>query len=173
MQGIGRLLWCRGITRFGTYDAQGNAVSGLMYYLSPIYSPGDWIPSLVHISTPTIAGWQIAVRLAVTVSIMVAVAMLIALIWLKLTPGLETRDIKAMVRDSGLPIYGHRNGLKAIKRVVDQSAPRIAILGCGILGALLVVANMFGTLGNVSVLYLIVSVIVIYGVYGEVRSGLC
>ena len=173
VQGIGRLLWSRGITRFGTYDAQGNAVSGLMYYLDPIYSPWDWIPSLVHISTPTIAGWQIAVRLAVTVSIMVAVAMLIALIWLKLTPGLETRDIKAMVRDSGLPIYGHRNGLKAIKRAVDRIAPKIAILGCGILGALLVVANMFGTLGNVSVLYLIVSVIVIYGVYGEVRSGLC
>ena len=173
IQAIGRMLWSKGFTIFGRYDAQGNAVPGLMYYLDPIYSPRDWVPSLVHISTPTIAGWQIAVRLAVDISIMVAVAMLIALIWLKLTPGLETRDIKAMVRDSGLPIYGHRSGLKAIKRAVDQSAPRIAILGCGILGALLVVANMFGTLGNVSVLYLIVSVIVIYGVYGEVRSGLC
>ncbi|MEA3488013.1 MAG: hypothetical protein U9R10_02030, partial [Euryarchaeota archaeon] len=97
----------------------------------------------------------------------------IALIWLKLTPGLETRDIKAMVHDSGLPIYGHRNGLKAIKRAVDRIAPKVAIPGCGILGALLVVVNMLGTLGRVSVLYLIVSVIVIYGVYGEVRSGLC
>ncbi len=174
VQGIGRLLWSRGFTIFGTYDAYGNPVAGcLAYYLEPIYSPWDWIPSLVHISTQTIAGWQIAVRLTVTVSIMVAGAMLIALIWLKLTPGLETRDIKAMVRDSGLPIYGHRNGLKAIKRAVDRIAPKIAILGCGILGALLVVTNMFGTLGNVSVLYLIVSVIVIYGVYGEVRSGRC
>jgi len=171
VQGIGRLLWSRGFTIFGTYDAYGNPVAGcLAYYLGPIYSPWDWVPTLVHSSYPTIAGWQIAVRLAVNISIMVAVAMLIALIWLKLTPGLETRDIKAMVRDSGLPIYGHRNGLKAIKRAVDRIAPKIAILGCGILGALLVVTNMFGTLGNVSVLYLIVSVIVIYGVYGEVCS---
>lgn len=170
IQGIGRMFWSHGNSILGTYDANGNAVSGLMYYLDPIHSPWDWVPTLVHSIYPDIAVWQIAVRVAVTVSIMVAGAMLIAIIWLKLTPGLEMRDIKAMVRDSGLPIYGHRSGVKAIKRAVDRSAPKIAILGCGILGALLVVANMFGTLGLVNVLYLFVSVIVIYDVYGEISS---
>ncbi len=171
VQGFGRLLWSNGFTTFGTYDANGNPIAGcLMYYLDPIHSPWDWVPTLVHSIYPDIAVWQIAVRVAVTVSIIVAGAMLIALIWLKLTPGLEMRDIKAMVRDSGLPIYGHRSGVKAIKRAVDRSAPKIAILGCGILGALLVVANMFGTLGLVNVLYLFVSVIVIYDIYGEISS---
>ena len=100
-------------------------------------------------------------------SIMVVGAMIIALIWIKLTPGLEAKDIRAMVRDSGLPIYGHRRNLKAIKRAVDRYTTKIAMMGCAILGALFVIANMFGTLGLVSVLYLIVAVIVIYGIYEE------
>jgi preprotein translocase subunit SecY len=168
IQAIGRVLWSRGNTLFGTYDECGNAVSGLMYYLDPIYSPWDWFPPLMHSVYPNIAGWQIAVRVATDMSIMVIGAMIIALIWIKLTQGLEAKDIRAMVRDSDLPIYGHRRSLKAIKRAVDRYTPMIAIMGCGAVGALLVIANMFGTLGSVSVLYLIVAVIVIYGTYEEI-----
>ena len=170
IQAIGRVLWSRGNTLLGTYDECGNAVSGLMYYLDPIYSHWDWFPPLMHSVYPNIAGWQIAVRVAANMSIMVGGAMIIALLWLKLSPGLETRDIRAMVRDSGLPIYGHSRDLKAIKRVVDRYTTRIAIMGCGVLGALLVIANMFGTLGAVSVLYLIIAVIVIYASYEEITS---
>ena len=170
IQAIGRVLWSRGNTLFGTYDECGNAVSGLMYYLDPIYSSWDWFPPLMHSAYPNIAGWQIAVRVATDMSIMVIGAMIIALLWLKLSPGLETRDIRAMVRDSGLPIYGHSRDLKAIKRAVDRYTTRIAMMGCGFLGALLVIANMFGTLGLVSVLYLIIAVIVIYASYEEITS---
>ena len=170
IQAIGRVLWSRGNTLFGTYDECGNAVSGLMYYLDPIYSPWDWFPPLMHSVYPNIAGWQIAVRVAADMSIMVTCAMIIALLWIKLTPGLETRDIRAMVRDSGLPIYGHSQDLKAIKRAVDRYITKIGMMGCGFLGALLVIANMFGTLGLVSVLYLIIAVIVIYASYEEITS---
>ena len=96
--------------------------------------------------------------------------MIAALLWIKLTPGLETKDIKAIVRDSGLRIYGHNRDLKAIKRAVDRYTPGIAIMGCGVLGALCVIANMFGTLGAVSVGYLILAVILIYGIYEEIAS---
>jgi len=170
IQAIGRVLWSRGNTLLGTYDECGNAVSGLMYYLDPIYSPWDWFPPLLHSAYLNIAGWQIAVRVAADMSIMVTCAMIIALLWIKLTPGLEAKDIKAMVRDSGLPIYGHSQDLKAIKRAVDRYTTRIAMMGCGFLGALLVIANMFGTLGSVSVLYLIIAVIVIYASYEEIAS---
>lgn len=170
IQAIGRVLWSRGNTLFGTYDECGNAVSGLMYYLDPIYSSWDWFPPLMHSGYPNIAGWQIAVRVATDMSIMVIGAMIIALIWIKLTPGLEAKDIRAMVRDSDLPIYGHRRSLKAIKRAVDRYTTKIGIMGCGFLGALLVIANMFGTLGLVSVLYLVIAVIVIQGIYEEITS---
>ena len=170
IQGFGRLLYSHGITLFGTYDEYGTVTSGLMYYLDPIYSPWDWFPPLLHSAYSNITSWQIAVRVATDISIVVAGAMVAALIWIKLTPGLEAKDIRAMVRDSGLPIYGHRRSLKAIKRAVDRYTTKIAMMGCAILGALFVIANMFGTLGTVSVLYLFLSVIVIYGIYEEITS---
>ena len=132
-----------------------------------------WTPGLVPplMSIPH-AGWQIAIRAVANLTIVVVGAMIIALLWLKLSPGLETRDIRAMVRDSGLPIYGHSRGLKVIKRAVERYTTRIAMMGCGSLSALLVIANVFGTLGMVSVLYLSVAAVVIYGIYEEITSEL-
>ena len=103
-------------------------------------------------------------------SILVIGIMLFALLWIKLTPGLEAKDVRIMIRDSGLLIYGHRRSLKAIKRAVDRHTPKIAMMGGGILGVWCVIANMFGMLGAVSVLYLFLSVIIIYGIYEEITS---
>jgi len=170
IQALGRVLYSHGNTILGVYDETGTAVSGLMFYLAPIYSPWDWFPPLLHSAYPNIAGWQIAVRAAADLTIVVGGAMIIALLWLKLSPGLEMRDIRAMVRDSGLPIYGHSRDLKAIKRAVDRYTTKIGIVGCGFLGVLLVIANMFGTLGAVSILYIIIAVIVIYASYEEITT---
>lgn len=100
---------------------------------------------------------------------MVICSIISAWIWVKLSPGMETRDIRAMIRDSGISIHGYRRSIKAIKRAVDKCTLKIAMTGCGILGALLVIANMFGTLGQVSVTRLILAVCIIYGLYGELR----
>jgi len=68
-------------------------------------------------------------------SILVIGIMLFALLWIKLTPGLEAKDVRIMIRDSGLLIYGHRRSFKAIKRAaVDRHTPKIAMMGGGILG---------------------------------------
>jgi len=170
IQGLGRLLYSHGITIPGTYDEFGSATSGcLMYYLDPIYSPWDWFPPFVYSAYPNVVGWEIVVRIATDLSIMVVGAMVSALLWVKLSPGMETRDIRALIRDSGLPIYGRSRSVKAIKSEVDRYTLKIAVIGCGILGALLVIANMFGTLGQVSVVYLILAVSIVYGMYEELR----
>ena len=49
IQAIGKVLYARGITIFGTYDRWGNAESGIMYFLQLIYSPHDWICILSEI----------------------------------------------------------------------------------------------------------------------------
>jgi preprotein translocase subunit SecY len=167
IQGFGRMLYSREITIFGTYDEYGSAISGLVYYLDPIYSPWDWVPPLLHSAYPNVAGWQIAVKIAADLTIVIAGVMIPALIWIKLTSGMEAKDIRAMMGNSGLPVYRYSRGIKAVKRTVDGYTPKIAMMGSGILGALFVIANMFGTLGAVSVPYLFLSVIVIYGIYEE------
>ncbi|MDI6810430.1 MAG: preprotein translocase subunit SecY [archaeon] len=165
IHGFGRLLYSRGITIFGTYDEiTGAAASGLVYYLEPIYSPWDWFPPLVD---PNILGWQIAVRIAINLLIVVVGSMMSAWLWVKLSPGMETRDIRRLIRDSGIPIHDYRSGIKAIRRELDRYTLKIAMMGCGILGALLVIANMFGTLGSVGVGYLILAVSIAYGMYEE------
>jgi preprotein translocase subunit SecY len=166
IQSLGRLLYSHGITVLGTYD--GNTpVSGLMFYFDPIYSPWDWFPALVHAAYPSIAYWQIAVRIVIGLLIVVIGSMISAFIWVKLTPGTEMRDIRQLIRDSGLSIHGYRRSIKAIKRAVDRYTLKIAMTGCGILGGLLVLANMFGTVGLVGVGYFIVAVSIVYGTYEE------
>jgi len=60
IQSFGRMFYSHGITIFGTYDDYGNAISGLVYYLDPIYSPWDWFPGLM---TMPYTGWQVAIRI--------------------------------------------------------------------------------------------------------------
>lgn len=167
IQGFGRMCYSHGIPLYGTYDEYGTAVSGLMYYLDPIYSPWDWFPGLM--TTPH-AGWEVAVKIAIDISLMVAGTMISALLWLKLTPGMEAKDIRSIMRNSGLPVYRNSRGVKAIKRAVDSYTPKIAMLSSGVLGALFVIANMFGTLGAVRVAHLFLSVMVIYGIHDEIAT---
>ena len=47
IQMIGMLLAGRGITVLGDYSGS-TPINGIMYYLAPINSPYDWIPSLVR-----------------------------------------------------------------------------------------------------------------------------
>lgn len=167
IQGFGRMCYSCGITMFGMYDEYGTAVSGLMYYLDPIYSPWDWFPGLMIMPH---AGWEVAVKIASDMSLMVVGAMISALLWLKVTPGMEAKDIRSIMRNSGLPVYRYSRGAKAIKRAVDRCTPKIALLSSGILGALFVIANMFGTLGATGAASLFLCVMVIYGIHDEIAT---
>jgi preprotein translocase subunit SecY len=166
IQSFGRLLYSRGITIFGTYEGN-SAVSGLMYYLDPIYSPWDWFPTVVHAAYPNITSWQIAARLVIGLVIVVFGSVISAWIWVKVSPGMDTRDIRILIRDSARPTRGYRRSIKAIKRAEDRYTLKIAMLSGGILGALLVIANTFGTLGAVGAGYFILAVSIVYGTYEE------
>lgn len=168
IQGFGRILYARGITIFGTYEGN-NAVSGLMYYLDPIYSPWDWFPSLVHTLYPNIAGWQIALRLLVDLAFMIIGGMIFALFWIN-TTGMGAKDVAQQIYRSGLQIPGHRRNPATIERMMEGYIPRIAIMGGAILGVLAVLANMFGTLGQASGTGLLLAVSIAYRLYEDIAS---
>ncbi|MFZ2070307.1 MAG: preprotein translocase subunit SecY [Halobacteriota archaeon] len=168
IEGFGQMLWSRGITTFGTYE-YGHAISGLMYYFSPVYSPWDWYPSLVHSVYPNIAGWQIATRLVVDLLFMTVGGAIFALFWIN-TAGMGSKDVAAQIHSSGLQIPGHRRGPATIERLLEGYIPRIALMGGAILGALCVAANMFGTLGQASGTGLLLAVSIAYRYYEDVAS---
>ncbi len=168
IQGFGRLFYSRGITIFGTYEGN-SAVSGLMYYLDPIYSPWDWFPTLVHAAYPNIAGWQIALRLGIDLAFMIIGGAIFALFWIN-TTGMGSKDVASQIYRSGLQIPGHRRNPATIERMMEGYIPKIAIMGGGILGVLAVIANMFGTLGQASGTGLLLAVSIAYNLYESVAS---
>jgi preprotein translocase subunit SecY len=168
IQGFGRLFYTRGITIFGTYEGN-SAVSGLMYYLDPIYSPWDWFPTLVHAAYPNIAWWQIALRLSIDLAFMIIGGMIFALFWIN-TTGMGSKDVASQIYRSGLQIPGHRRNPATIERMMEGYIPKIAIMGGGILGVLAVIANMFGTLGQASGTGLLLAVSIAYNLYESVAS---
>lgn len=168
IQGFGRLLYSRGITIFGTYEGN-SAVSGLMYYLDPIYSPYDWFPTLVHMAYPNVAGWQIALRLGVDLAFMIVGSMIFALFWIT-TTGMGPKDVAGQIYRSGLQIPGHRRNPATIERMMEGYIPKIALMGGAILGFLAVVSNMFGTLGQASGTGLLLAVSIAYRLYEDIAS---
>jgi preprotein translocase subunit SecY len=168
IQGFGRLFYSRGITIFGTYEGN-SAVSGLMYYLDPIYSPYDWFPTLVHAAYPNVAGWQIALRLGVDLAFMIVGSMIFALFWIT-TTGMGPKDVAGQIYRSGLQIPGHRRNPATIERMMEGYIPKIAIMGGAILGFLAVVSNMFGTLGQASGTGLLLAVSIAYRLYEDIAS---
>ncbi|MHC1611355.1 MAG: preprotein translocase subunit SecY [Candidatus Methanospirareceae archaeon] len=168
IQGFGRVFSQR-MPFLGTYDEYGNAVSGLMYYLDPIYSPWDWFPSLVHTAYPNVAGWQIALRLGVDLAFMVIGGAIFAIFWVN-TTGMGAKDVASQIHRSGLQIPGHRRTPAAIERMMEAYIPRITIMGGAILGLMCVVANMFGTLGQASGTGLLLAVSIAYRLYEDMAS---
>ena len=166
IQGFGRMLYSRGITIFGTYDEYGSAISGLVYYLDPIYSPWDWFPGLM---TMPYAGWQVATRLAVDLSFMVIGGAIFALFWIN-TTGMGAKDVASQIHRSGMQIPGHRRSPVTIERMMEGYIPKIALMGGAILGVLCVVSNMFGTLGEASGTGLLLAVSIAYRLYEDVAS---
>ncbi len=168
IQGFGRLFYSRGITIFGTYEGN-NAVSGLMYYLDPIYSPYDWFPTLVHMAYPNVVGWQIALRLGIDLSFMIVGGMIFALFWIT-TTGMGPKDVAGQIYRSGLQIPGHRRNPATIERMMEGYIPKIALMGGALLGVLAVLANMFGTLGQASGTGLLLAVSIAYRLYEDIAS---
>ncbi|MGB2728457.1 MAG: preprotein translocase subunit SecY [Halobacteriota archaeon] len=166
IQGFGRMLYTRGITIFGTYDEAGTAISGLVYYLDPIYSPWDWFPGLMTVPH---AGWQVATRLTIDLSFMVIGGAIFALFWIN-TTGMGSKDVASQIHRSGMQIPGHRRSPATVERMMEGYIPKIALMGGAILGVMCVVSNMFGTLGQASGTGLLLAVSIAYRLYEDVAS---
>jgi preprotein translocase subunit SecY len=166
IQMIGLLLFNMGITIFGTFVGT-QAVSGIMYYLSPIKGPQDWVFWTGTLGYPV---WQVSLRIAVDVLFMVVGGAVFALFWIK-TAGLDSKDVARQIQLSGMHIPGYRKNIQVLERYLDRYIPRITIIGGVFIGILSVVANLFGVIGDVSGTGLLLAVSITYRLYEEIASG--
>jgi len=167
---VGMLLYQRGITIFGEY-AGSKPISGLMYFISPVRSPYDWIPSLVK-QNPYFADlpvWAIGLHLIIDALILVAGGILFAIFWVQ-TSGMDAKTVASQIARSGMQVPGFRKSPQTLVRVLNRYIPKVTVLGGALIGLLTLVANMLGTVGNVSGTGLLLAVSIAYRFYQDLAK---
>ncbi len=176
IQMLGMLLWNSNLPFIGHNPSigafSGNmAISGIMYYLGPLHGPGDWIPSLVW-QNPELVHlqlWQIALRVTTDMTVMIVGGMIFAIFWIE-TSGMGAKSVAAQIQRSGMQIPGFRRDVGALERVMQRYIPKVTIIGGAFVGALTVIASLFGLIGNVGGMGLLLTVSIVYQMYEQLAS---
>lgn len=153
-------------TWLGHYTADGEAIGGLFYYLTPIYAPQDW---MWWLGTTTAEPYEIAIRLMVDMSWMVIGGAIFAVFWVR-TTGMDAEATAQQIYQSGMEIPGFRRHPQQIERVLDRYIPYVTVVGGALIGGLAVIANMLGTIGMVDGTGLLLAVSITYKLYEEIAE---
>lgn len=167
-QGLDNLLGPAMPSWLGVYTADGEVLSGFFYYVTPIFTPEDW---MWFLGTTTAEPWMIAIRLMVDFSIMTIGGAIFAVFWVRTT----NKDAEAIAKQlyvQDMEIPGFRSNPKRMKKVLNRYIPYVTIVGGALIGALAVIANMMGTIGMVDGTGLLLAVSITYKMYEEIAEEL-
>jgi preprotein translocase subunit SecY len=168
LQMFGQIIYSQGFQPawFAVYE-QGQATSGIMYYLTPIHSPLDWMWWLPV--GPGQEPWQILIRLGVDFVFLTAGGAIFAVFWVE-TADMGPDSVAQNIQQSGMQIPGFRQNPAVVEKVMDRYIPQITVMSGILLGILAVLANVLGTIGNVTGLGLLLTVSITYKLYEEIAE---
>jgi preprotein translocase subunit SecY len=173
LQMIGLLLSSRGIMILGEFK-QGVPVGGLMYYLAPMNSPNDWIPSLVAsrftglgVAAPPV--WQIGLHVLTDAVMLIVGGIVFALFWIE-TTGMGARNVAEKIHKSGMQIPGFRRSPGTLENVMQRYIPKVTVIGGAFIGVLTLIASLMGTLGGAGGTGLLLTVSIMYRLYEDIAS---
>ncbi|WP_132057787.1 preprotein translocase subunit SecY [Halorussus amylolyticus] len=138
---------------------------GLFYYLAPIQSPGQWMWWTGTAQEP----WQIMLRVAVDLTFMVIGGAIFAIFWVE-TTDMGPEATAKQIQNSGMQIPGFRQNTGVIEKVMERYIPQVTVIGGALVGLLAVMANMLGTIGDVSGTGLLLTVSITYKLYEEIAE---
>jgi preprotein translocase subunit SecY len=173
IQMIGIILSSRGINFLGEFNGS-TPLNGIMYYLAPINSPYDWIPSLVRESfsgyqAAPPATWQIGIHVLTDAFMLIAGGIVFALFWVE-TTGMGAKPVAQKIFNSGMQIPGFRRNISSIEKVTQRYIPKVTVIGGAFIGALTLVASLLGTLGSAGGTGLLLAVSIVYRLYEDIAS---
>jgi preprotein translocase subunit SecY len=158
------------------------AVSGLMYYLSPIYGPNNWIPSIAsqqagmpELGYSQITGLQILLHVLTDSTVLIIGGIIFAIFWIE-TTGMGAKSVAEKIHNSGLQVPGYRRNPASIERLMERYIPKVTVIGGAIIGVLTLIASLLGTLGGVeggvglSGTGLLLAVSIMYRLYEQIAS---
>ncbi len=152
-------------TWLGVY-AEGQPVSGLFYYLAPIQSRQDWMWFLGFTNAEP---WMIGIRVAIDLTFMVIGGAIFAIFWVE-TTGMGPEATARQIQNSGMQIPGFRRNPQVVEKVMERYIPQVTVIGGALVGLLAVLANMLGTIGQVSGTGLLLTVSITYKLYEEIAE---
>ena len=173
IQLIGVLLDSRGFSHLGEFYG-ATAVNGLMFYLAPINSPQDWMPSMVAANYAAMGFaapelWQIALRIGVDGTLLVVGGMIFALFWVE-TTGMGPKQTARKIYNSGMQVPGFRNNIASIEKYMQRYIPKVTIIGGAFIGLLTLFASLLGTVGGAGGTGLLLAVSIVYRLYEDIAS---
>jgi len=155
----------------GAYEttAQGPSqpVGGLFYYLAPIRQPTDWMWWLA--SGPSQEVYQVLARVTTDLTFMIIGGAIFAIFWVE-TADMGPRSTAQQIQNSGMQIPGFRQNVGVIEKVMERYIPHVTVIGGALVGLLAVMANMLGTIGDVSGTGLLLAVSITYKLYEEIAE---
>lgn len=143
----------------GCFDSNGNAVKGIVYYLS---SPHNLLVDLVSgkLVLPEILR-------ALTYTAFLAIgAMIFSLFWVN-TSGMDAKAVANQLYGTGMQIPGYRNDVRIMESVLKRYIPALTILGGLSIGLLAAFADMTGAIGSGTGILL--TVMILYNFYEQLR----
>ncbi|PSP38246.1 preprotein translocase subunit SecY [Halobacteriales archaeon QH_7_65_31] len=158
--GDGMPLW------LGDFNANGQAIDGFFYYVAPVYNYRDWMWFVTDLPVEL---WQVLLRLGIDLAFMIIGGAVFAVFWVE-TTGMGPEATAQQIQDSGMQIPGFRQSPGVIEKVLERYIPQVTIIGGALVGALAVMANMLGTIGNVSGTGLLLTVSITYKLYEEIAE---
>ena len=151
-------------------------VSGLMYYLSALRGPSDWMPGMVQnhpgmteLGFAALAGWQIFLHVIVDASFLIIGGIIFAIFWIE-TTGMGPKSVAAKIHNSGLQVPGYRRNPASIEKLMERYIPKVTVIGGVIIGVLTLIASLLGTLGGAGGTGLLLAVSIVYRLYEQVAS---
>jgi preprotein translocase subunit SecY len=173
IQMIGIILYSRGITFLGEFSGS-KPLNGIMYYLAPIHSPYDWIPSLVQESfaeygAAAPAMWQVTLHVLTDATMLIGGGIIFALFWIE-TTGMGAKPTAQKIFNSGMQIPGFRRNIGSIEKVMQRYIPKVTVIGGAFIGLLTLVASLLGTLGSAGGTGLLLTVSIVYRMYEDIAS---
>jgi preprotein translocase subunit SecY len=149
----------------GQYS-DGQVTGGLFYYMAPVQTRQDWMWFAFAVPNEP---WQIALRVAVDLTFMIVGGAIFAVFWVE-TTGMGPESTAEDIQGSGMQIPGFRKNPQVIEKVMNRYIPQVTVIGGALVGLLAVLANLLGTIGNVSGTGLLLTVSITYKIYEEIAE---
>jgi len=164
-----RLDLCSMPAWLGQYNADSQPIGGIFYFLAPVQTRGDWMWWLSSGTAATVDVWMVLVRVAVDLTFMIIGGAIFAIFWVE-TTDMGPEATAKQIQNSGMQIPGFRQNVGVIEKVMERYIPQVTVIGGALVGLLAVMANMLGTIGQVSGTGLLLTVSITYKLYEEIAE---